>query len=162
MSMVSIGIRCSANEIFYAITDGSVEDPNLTEKNKIKAPASYSLPCSLAWFREQFLLIFQQYKIKAVCIRVTEPMARLQGGAAKEGFAHRCHIEGVIAETAASLGLPVIMGPMATLSSAMGTTGAKKYKEIDEFRGIKGWEKLNSNYREATLAAVAALSVVKD
>lgn len=162
MEIVSIGIRCSAGEVFYAITDGTIETPRLIEKNKLKAPAAYTLPSVLAWYREQFLLICEEYKIKAVCIKVTEPLARLQGGASKEGFAIRCNIEGVIAGATASLGLPTIMGPMATLSSAIGTTGAKKYKDIDDFRGIKDWGKLNTNYKEATLAAVSALSIKEE
>jgi len=158
----AIGIRSTPNEIFYVIVDGTVDNPTLTVHSKLRQPSAYELPKALSWYREKILAITEEFGIQACGIRTTEPISRTMGASAREGATIRAHIEGVAAEAAASIGLNVVIGPLATITAFLDSKNAKKYLSNDEFRGIDQWSDLNTYYKEAILAGVAALRTLEE
>lgn len=153
--MASIGVRASGNEIHYAIFEGSVESPEYRHHYKLTFPRAFELPQGLSWIREQFQNVAREYRVNSIFVRTMEPIAR---GSVKT-ISERSRIEGVIIETAATAGYRVSFGPLATMSSLLETRSARNYMDSEEFRGVENWAALNDKYKEATLAAICALSL---
>jgi len=155
--MPAIGIRAATSEIFYVIVDGSPDNPEIIIKDKLRKPKAFDLPDSLSWYRENLMGIFKEYSISACGIKVAEPFSRAKATTIPQGTIIRAHVEGVIMEAAKNFGLLVVIAPLATISSLIDTKSAKKYFKSDEFRGLSGWGNMNQQYKEATLAGIAAL-----
>ena len=156
--MVAIGFRANTSEINYVIIDGSVDNPQLLDKGKLRKPKAFELPDALSWYRKNLLELFTQYSVERCGIKTAEPFSRSMGAAAYQGSIIRANVEGVIMESAQSSGLRVIAGPFSVISSNIDSKKPKKYIGADEFRAIKEWEKLNQQYQEAVLAGVASLN----
>ena len=56
----------------------------------------------------------------------------------------RCRVEGVVIEAVHSSGVRVLTGPLATISSKLGSKAAKRYLETDDLRGLD-WSKHPKN-----------------
>jgi len=69
----------------------------------------------------------------------------------------RCRVEGVVIESLSSRGIELVIGPLATVSSGLGTKAAKQYLQRDDLRGLD-WRKHRGNRREAILIAVSVLA----
>lgn len=155
--MNSIGFRAGSKEVFYIVVEGTTSNPKIITKGTLKHPIAFDMPDALCWYRNQISALCSEFSAAACGIRTAEPESGRMGGASKEGAAKRRNIEGVLMESTRSIGLKVVFGPLATISSLLATKGAKKYIGATDFRGMDGWEELNSNLQEAALAAVAAL-----
>lgn len=155
--MVSIGVRASGNEIHYAIYSGTLDSPEYKHHYKLTFPKAFELPQALAWLREQFQNVAREFDIKSVFVRTMEPIAR----GSKKTISERSRVEAVILEVSASAGYKVSFGPLATMSSLLETRSARRYMDSDEFKGIENWQSLNDKYRESTLAAICALSLLE-
>lgn len=160
--MFTIGIRVETTQVNYVIIEGSVNNPKIKEKNKLKSPISYELHDSLVWYRKQIIAICEEFQIQACGIRTAEPFSRTKGAASKDGTTKRCNIEGVIIEAVASIGRKVFVGPNSTISSLINSKSAKKYLNAEDFRGIDNWTSLSDYIKEAALAGVAALALIED
>jgi hypothetical protein len=156
--MRAIGIRAAATEVFYSVLEGSTDNPVILHFQKISFPKAFKPSQAFVWLREQFINICNEYDVKAVFVRTAEPI----GKQSVKTVADRARVEGVLIEAAASTGAMVETGPLKTISSLIGAKSAKSYLEDDEFRGIPNWESLNDKFREASIAGVAALSLLED
>lgn len=157
--MSAIGIRSGTNEIFYVIISGNPDAPKIENFNKLRQPASFELPQTLHWYREQIIAICKEFNVNSCGIRTAEPIARAMGAAAKAGFIKRCNIEGVIIEAVSSIGIKIFVGPLTSISALLNSKSVKKYIYNDDFRSINQWQKLNENFKEAVFAGIAALSM---
>lgn len=155
--MSLMGIRATPSEIYYVIIDGSINEPSIILKDKLKHPLSYDLPQALTWYREQFSTLFDGYKVDSCAIKITEPIAMRISGA-DNSFVVRCNIEGVIIELASSKDIRVNSYLINKLSKAL-KINIKETLRSDSFEKIKQWNGLNIYYREAILAGLAAFSL---
>ncbi|UIO40336.1 hypothetical protein LOY85_16120 [Brevibacillus brevis] len=155
--MNGLGVRTTTKELIYAITTGTVDQPQTIVLQKLKAPTAFEVPHALAWYRESFLGICQEYNVQAVVIRTAES-SRLGGGS---GAIYRNNIEGVLAEAAAAESLSVKMGPFATIGSLLNIKKPKQALEEADFKSISEWSKANKDNREALMASVAALRLLE-
>lgn len=160
--MSTIGFRVTTKEIFYAIIDGSIDNPEVITTAKMRFPASLNLPQALSWYRENIKSLLNEFKVEACGIKASEPISRSLGAAAKEGATKRANIEGVLMEVGASNGLPVICGSFNTIGSLIGSKKPKDYMTSQKFRGVSDWDDHNEKTKEAILAGVTALKVVKE
>ncbi|WP_019123723.1 hypothetical protein [Brevibacillus massiliensis] len=156
--MRAIGVRATATEIFYSVIEGSTEKPEVLHFQKLIFPKAFTIAQALIWLREQFINICAEYDVKAVFVRTAETIGKQN----LKSVADRARVEGVIIEAAASTGAAVGTGPLKTISSLIGAKSAKTYLDNDEFRGIDNWESLNDKFREASIAGVAALSLMEE
>jgi hypothetical protein len=122
----------------------------LQDKNVLIAPAKYTEAQALAWYRTQTKNLITQYAPQRAAVRASEANAR--GISVK-----RMRIEGVVMECACSEGIEVLAGALPTLSARLGINrkDAKQCLKEGSFRGLS-WPKAMS-YREAILAAAAAI-----
>lgn len=153
--MVSIGLRVGTSEINYTVFEGTFNRPKLVVNEKLRQPASYSVPEALSYYRNQMMSIIKEYKIVACGIRVAEPLSRFKGSS--EGSIKRANIEGVMMETFASLGIELRIGTNATFAPLFDVKSIKDLIDSDEFKGIKQWVKLNKDFKEASIAGIASL-----
>ena len=149
-----MGFRVEPKLIHWAVVEGTQEVPIVVAHDKIIAPATADEAAALGTFRERARHLFTTYGPNAVAIRSAEPMAR---GANRDGPRRRSRIEGVLMEASHSCGLPVTIGPLATISSRLDTKRAKEYLARGEFRGLD-LKTIPGSGREAVLVAVAQLS----
>jgi hypothetical protein len=157
-NMRSMGIRVASNEVFYAIIEGTVLNPSLIFHSKLAIPKSFKDGQALSWVRESIMNVLKEYQISSVFIRTIEPKARI----GKKAITNRCKIEAVLLEAANTSGSRNSEGALVTITSllaAKSVKSAKEYLELEEFREVEGWEDLNDNYKEASLAGIAALAL---
>jgi len=159
--MVSIGVRCGSSEVYYIIIEGSIDEPNDLSHNKLKHPANLQMHEALAWYREQLHALLNEFNVQCCGLRTSEPIAKSMGASAREGAIKRNYLDSIVMEAVASKGLPLLHGPMATLSAALETPKAKKFLDDGDFRGIKVWGRLSKEYKEAALAGTAALKLLE-
>ena len=153
----AIGFRVEPTLVHWALVEGTPEAPILVAVDKIAAPATYDDESrALTFYRERILLLLSQHSPDRVAVRYAETFGRRAAGAKDN---QRCRIEGVLIEASSSRGLKVVTGALASISKNLGTTGAKRYLEANDLRGLD-WSKYPAkNVREAILVAASALGV---
>lgn len=154
--MVAIGFRAEPSVINWAAVEGTKETPILIDAIGLKAPATYTEAAALKWFREKVAELVRGFAPDVAAIRYPETFLRSVN---ITSLNQRCRLEGVILEMLQSSGVPVLTGPLATISKNLGTSAAKHYLESPDLRGLD-WSKYKSkqNLKEAILVATSALS----
>jgi hypothetical protein len=156
--MKAIGFRAEKDMVYWAVVEGTTDDPVLIEHSKFKAPVSYDEPNALVWFRGNLRTLLAAKKPDIVACRCAEPF--LKAKPAPNAFASmlaRARIEGVVLEVSRSEGIKVQAGALAVIRTGLGTKSAKAYLKGDDLRGLD-WSKIrNEKIREAILAAASAL-----
>ncbi|WP_143392811.1 crossover junction endodeoxyribonuclease RuvC [Fimbriiglobus ruber] len=152
--MIAIGFRADPGSIFWAVVQGMNAPLTLVASGKLLLPTSYVEAAALSWSRSQVKNLLKEYRPEHSAVRYPETNARTKHVVS----AHkRARIEGVILEALSSDNIPVLTGPLVTMSSHLGTESAKKYVDTGEFRGLNCSE-MDSNLREAVMVAAAVLS----
>jgi hypothetical protein len=147
-----LGFRAEANNIHWAIVEGTRSAPILVARDKAVAPVNLEEAPALSWYTSRLRLIVETYKPAAAAIRTAEPIAR---GSNRDGARRRLRIEGVLLQVMDSCGLKVTIGVLATISGKIGSQ-AKKYITSGELRGLD-LSDIPPPAREAVLVAVASL-----
>jgi len=150
-----LGFRAEPASVNWAVVEGDPDLPILVLAGSLAAPASYSDPEALSWFRIQVHRLIDQFSPTLVAVRFPEAFVPSR---ARDSDRRRCRLEGVIIEGAQSRGLVVQTGALATISKNLETspTKAKAYLEREEFRRLD-WSSFPKNVREAILVAVSGL-----
>lgn len=149
--MRSIGIRASANSIYFTIyCRNNMEIINTEE---IKIPISLDTPLRLKYVRSTILDILREYDVGFACIRATETSA-------PNINIDRVQFEAVIQEAFASSELiGYYIGYISSISSRL-KIDRKNFKPLVEGKindlNIEGWEKLSKEKRESILSAIGA------
>lgn len=154
--MRSIGIRVSTSEIYYSIFEVTADGIKLISHEKINEPAAYTFPQVLTYYRKHLESIVKEYKVSKCGIKIAEPMAGRMGQAATEGSKKRLQIEGVMIETANSIGMELIYGPFATFAPLLRIKKLIDFTDSNIFE-IPNWTKTNKNFKESSLAGVGVL-----
>ena len=155
--MNAVGFRVEKDKVHWALVSGMTENPVLVADDKFSAPKTYGEAEQLAWYRQRIRMLIEDRKPDVAAVRYSETF--LQHKPKPNVFASmlkRARIEGVVVESASSLGLPVLTGALGTISAGLGSKRAKGYLEAADLRGID-LSKRPQNRREAILVAVAAL-----
>lgn len=155
--MIALGVRVTTKEILYVVATGSSVSPTIATNGKLKAPKSYDVPATLAWYREQFIGVCKEQLVQSVIIRTAEPTQRSHGA----GVIFRCNVEGVLAESGFSTGLITKVGPLITLGSILDIKKPKNILEQSTFSSIPQWSSMTRESRESTLAAIAGLKLLE-
>ena len=148
--MQTIGIRCTPNEVIFAVYDS--EERVIVNNERIKIPAAMEVPTALKFIRSNLLDVLREYDIQRAGIRITEPNARTIN-------IPRVQIEGVIQEAFASSGVEkYYVGQISSISARLKIprTDFKKYINGELDYEVEGWEDLSENEREALLCAIGA------
>ena len=125
-----LGVRASPHTVHWAVVHGTKEVPLLEDHDKAEAPASFTEPQALAWYRTRFLLLIDTHRPTAVSVRYPEPVGR---GGNKDSARQRSRVEGVIVEAGASRGLPVLTGALASLGKHLGAKKPKSFSRAMTF-----------------------------
>lgn len=152
--MTAIGFRAEPKAIQWSVVSGTKGEPLIIADGNLAAPKTYSEAAALSWYRNQVLLLVDQYQPISGAVRYAELVSRNNTASTQT----RLRIEGVILEALDSKGIiHVVTGALNTLSASIGgSKQAKKYLAGNEFRGVN-WSERSSNRKEAILAATAAL-----
>ncbi len=151
--MKVIGFRAEPNALNWAVVEGTQHAAVLVAADTLKTPISYEEHACLGWLRDQVLHLYGQYSPQIAAVRYAESV---MGKANQNSANRRCRVEGVVLEVAHSRGAKVSTGALTTISKNLGTKGAKRYLDEEEFRDIH-WASYSKNCREAILVAVSAL-----
>lgn len=149
----ALGLRAEAQQIHWAVVEGTRSSPILVAHDKTAAPVNLTDGPALSWYRTRIQLVVQAHSPRTAAVRSAEQIAR---GGNKEGSRRRLRIEGVLLQTLDELNLAVDLGALGMISKKLGSRHAKRYIESGDFRGLD-LESLTPFAREAVLAAVAAL-----
>jgi hypothetical protein len=149
----ALGFRAEAQQVYWAVVEGTRDEPILVAHDKVAAPVGLNEAPALSWYTDRVRLLVNTYKPDAAGVRFAEPNAR---GSNKEGARRRSRIEGVLLQAIDSSGLGVTTGALAKISARLGTKKAKNYVDTGKLRGLD-LSKLPTPAREAILVAVAAL-----
>lgn len=149
--MYNLGIRAKPSEFAFAVYDAETND--LVNVEKVKIPKALETPEALKYVRNTIRDILREYKIVAAGIRVTESNSQHLN-------VRRLEIEGVIQEAFASSTLrSYYVGQISSISAKIGIERAdfKLYVngELD-CDLVENWDRLDSEEREAVLAAMGA------
>lgn len=156
--MRTFGFRAEKDKVFYAIVEGSQDEPVLLEHDKFSAPTSYSLPQQLSWYRNRVQTLIQRHSPSSVCVRQAETrIPRKPSVKALESMFTRAKIEGVLLEAVDNTNTDIHSGKMQNLASKLGSRSAKKYLENNNIRGVDLEKIKNNSMKEAILAAIAVL-----
>lgn len=159
--MVSIGIRVTAKEIFYAIVEkkDNLNDEEIISIASIKLSQTMDEPKRLENLRNNLIVMIDQYKIELAAIKVIEGNANSK---MNDSTIFRLNIEGVIKEVLSSNQIKgYLIGRANNISSILGVK-CKKVLELYNDLGAKDIltdkkRPLNDNYKEALVVAIAIL-----
>jgi hypothetical protein len=151
--MRAIGFRAEPKAVHYAVIDVDSDAKVVSDHGKFHPPTTYDEAESLKWYRAHIIQEIEKHQPDSAGIRFPEVFGRK--GVTSSDF-RRLRIEGVILEAIASAGVSAFGGAMGPISSAIGATSAKAYKERGEVRGMD-WSKCNDYCKEAALAALASM-----
>lgn len=152
----SLGIRVETETIYWAVVEGTANDPVVIGEGKIPAPASADDAGRLVAHRRAVLDVIAQHDPAVVFVRSAETMFGNRG----EGPRKRLRLEGVIMEAAASKSKPVRSGPLATIGKGLGIDAAtaKTTRDCALGLGTLDWAQREVEAREAIMAAAATLN----
>lgn len=158
--MVSIGIRVTPNEVYYAIIKKENEGYSIISISDIKLPKALDVPCKLSYTRNTFDTIIKQYGVNRAGIKLIEGNARTTLNA---GTSLRLNLEGVFLELFSNSSIEnYLLGIAPNISGILGLQ-SKPVKDMAEDLGMDDLDetdegrKLNNNNKEALVVAVAAL-----
>ena len=126
--MRGIGFRVEPKAVHWSIVEGTKDEPLVIADDIIAAPKTYDEASSLSLYRNQILLVLNQYHPKSAAIRYSEPSAR---GKLTNSTRLRVQIEGVILQLLHSEGLKINAGASKTLTANIGSSSFKKYISSD-------------------------------
>jgi hypothetical protein len=148
----AIGFRADNSEVWWAVVEGTIDDPVLVARDRLRPPKAHGPEERLAWLRRRVLLLIQEYAPDCGGVRFPETTGR-----GHVRMFPRIRVEGVLVEALASSKLTsLVCGPLKTISSSLDSERAKKYLEEGDLRGID-LQGLPANTQDAVLVAVAAL-----
>lgn len=151
--MNNLGIRVKPNEVAFAVYDSEANE--LVNVEKIKIPKALEDPEALKYVRNTILDILREYKIMAAGIRITESNSQHLN-------IRRIEIEGVIQEAFASSTLnSYYVGEISSIAAKVGIARADFKRFVDGVKDcdiVENWAQLDSEEREAVLAAIGAVN----
>jgi hypothetical protein len=153
-----IGFRVKAPSIYWAVVEGTKDNPILVGHDLITPPEIYANyeAKQLNWCRARIFQILIEYQPTIAAIRYPEPKSFRTLGAS---LLQRARIEGVIIEVISSQGIEVVPQVLKTTSSLLESKSAKAYLSQHDLRGL-GWSNIKpAERKEAILVATAALEV---
>lgn len=159
--MVSIGLRVTAKEVFYAIIEKNNDsnDETILSISKIKLSPTMNEPERLENLRNTLITLINQYKIERAAIKVIEGNANSR---INESIIFRLNIEGVIKEIIAANSIKKYLIGRANNVSAILGYKCKKVVQIADELGVSevltdDKKTLSDNYKEAVVVAIAIL-----
>lgn len=151
-----LGVRAEPAAFHWAVVSGTSHTPVLEDSNTEAAPAAFTEGESLAWIRDRFLQIVENYHPMKVAVRFPEGNAR---GSGKDSAKARCRVEGVVMETASSRNIEVITGALNTFKKHSGSKSPKEDLAKQDLRGLDWSKYSDTKRREAILVAASVLPV---
>ncbi|MGI8380405.1 hypothetical protein ACR0S4_17720 [Priestia megaterium] len=159
--MKAIGIRVMPKEIYYTVTE--IDENNeisISEEGveKVILPVALDVPNRLAFIRQTFISIINEFEIENAGIRVVENVA-------KNVSIERVNIEGVIQELLANSTVNnYFIGTISTIAKHLSVKStalsqAFKSKEPLENYAIDDWSSLKKEEKESLMTALAALHI---
>lgn len=151
--MRAVGFRAATNELFWAVVEGTIDEPVLIDSGRIKRPRTMPTDGdALAWFVGEIGRLVREYQPQRSAVRTPEPVGR----AAHKMFP-RVRLEGAVIATLVGHQVPCFSAALGTITAELGaTTSAKRYIDGGHVRGVDISEMLVPQ-REAVVVAVAAL-----
>lgn len=156
--MKYIGIRVTANDIYYSIIEGKENSYNVISISNIKIPRALEIPECLSYIRNLLITIIEQYSIEYASIRVIEGSAM---GNVNGSILFRINLEGVIQEVFAGSSIKDYMLARNSNVSSILKTSSRVIKDIandlelkDKFKTDNG-RVLNEEARESLVVAIA-------
>lgn len=153
MTEKAIGIRVSPKEVFYTIIvkkNGKIE----ISSQKLIVPKAIDFPRQLSYIRTMLYSLICEYDVTKAGLRTAE-------GSAQHPSVERFNIEGVIQELFSNSTVEsYFAGTSTSIAARLKTKNSditKCYKGKSNIFNVDGWEKLNNQFRESYLAALAAL-----
>jgi Holliday junction resolvasome RuvABC endonuclease subunit len=153
-----IGFRVKAPSIYWAVVEGTKNNPVLVEHDIITPPEIYANyeAKQLSWCRVRILQILIENQPTIAAIRYPEPQSFRSPG---PSLLQRARIEGVIIEAISSHKIEVVPQVLKTTSSLLESKSAKAYLSQHALRGLD-WSNIKpAERKEAILVAAAALEV---
>lgn len=158
--MISIGIRVTPNEVYYAIVEEENDGYKIISISDIKLPKALDIPCKLRYIRNTFDTIIKQYEVRRAGIKLIEGNARSR---INDGITLRLNLEGVFLELFANSSVEkYLLGIAPNISGILGLK-SKPVKDMAQELGMDDSDetdegkKLNDNNKEAIVVAIAAM-----
>jgi hypothetical protein len=103
--MKSLGMRAEKDCVYWALVEGTGDEPVLINEGKFAAPKTYDEPKALTWYRERLKSMIDEFEPDVVAVRYPEsylkfkPRApsslyargRIEGGHCRSGAVQRHH-----------------------------------------------------------------------
>jgi len=151
--MKTIGIRVQPSEVTFVVFDAA--ENALVNVETIKIPKALAVPDALKYVRNNILDVLNEYDVECGGLRVTESNSQQKN-------IRRIELEGVIQEAFASSTLRAYYcGQISNISAKVGIPRTDFKLLVDgekDFDQVEGWDELDREAREATLAAIGARS----
>lgn len=158
--MVSIGIRVTPNEVYYAIVEDKNDELSIVSVSDIKLPKALDTPSKLRYIRNTFDTLIKQYSISRAGIRLIEGNAR---GTINDRMTLRLNLEGVFLELFANSSVErYLLGNAPNISRIL-ELESKPVRDMAQELGIDDTDKtdegkkMNDNNKEAIVVAIAAM-----
>ncbi|AXI27489.1 hypothetical protein CIB87_28180 [Priestia megaterium] len=159
--MKAIGIRVMPKEIYYTVAEiDENSEISIGEEGveKVILPIALDVPNRLAFIRQTFISIINEFEIENAGIRVVESVA-------KKVSIERMNIEGVIQELLANSTVKnYFVGTISTIAKHLSVKStdlseAFKSNEPLEDYDIDDWSSLKKEEKESLMTALAALNI---
>lgn len=157
--MVSIGIRVTHNEVFYAIVKKEIDEEKVISISSIKVINSLDESSKLMNIRNILITLIEQYNISRAGIKLMESNANVR---INDSIMFRLNIEGVIKEVFSESSIKKYLMGRANNISAIYKSKCKKVLELSKELNIDSCKtdngrKVTDNYKEAIVVAIASL-----
>ena len=149
----ALGLRAEAQQVHWAVVEGTQQTPILVDRGKAAAPADVDEAAALSALRDRILLVIRAQKPECAIVRAPEHRPR---GGNSDGDRRRLRLEGVLLQAADSACIKTATWAHATISARLGSTTSKAYVESGLVRGIDV-SRFPLPAKEAVLVAVAGL-----
>jgi len=154
--IISIGIRCNPNEIFFAVCESNNGNVTLVAVDSIIVPVALDVPEKLKFVRNTLIDILEEYNVTNACIRITEPNAQSKN-------VERINFEAVIQELIVSSTIEkYFIGQISNISAKLGIPrdDFKRYVsgEID-YPLIEKWNDFDNHQKESILSSISAINL---
>jgi Holliday junction resolvasome RuvABC endonuclease subunit len=155
MAQDAIGFRVTPEATFYAVVRRVDDRYEVVAKEIIKHPKAHNEPQKLAHLRQTVRDLLETYQVRLAGVKLIENNSQ-------NSSSFRLNCEGVIQEALASSKLDgFFFGAIPAISGAIRIKDKKLVKQLIQGSKMpefcKWEEKQKSEYREAILAAIAAL-----
>ena len=151
----ALGFRATDKEVFWAVVEGTVQQPILRATDKLVFPVSFDFYDSLPWCRERVRQLVDAYTPSVAAVRKPEGQARIED----ESSRSRLRVEGVLLEALRSKNVPVELCMLANIAKLMSLGNAKDAKEQLSRHDCRGldWKGYGPNSKEAILVGACVL-----